>query len=103
MECHYGANDRAMGRNKELDVGKMPLEPEPDLALPLGVQVRVNFVDQDYATARDDYLAILRFSCQTLEPICADQMTHDIGEQSGSGAVAIAHLAPGELHAVPIL
>ena len=43
-----------MRRDDELDVGKVLLEPESDGALPGGVKVDVNLVDEDDAAGEDD-------------------------------------------------
>ncbi len=43
------ANQRTVGCDDKLYQGKVPLKPKADFSLPCGVEMRVNFINHDYA------------------------------------------------------
>ena len=75
-----------MGGREELDVGEDAFEVADDAALPAGVEVEVEFVDEDEAGG---YLQRVKAICDVIEGAYS---AGDISYQTDQGALPIAHL-----------
>jgi len=89
--------------HQKLNPGEVVLEPKTDFSLPLGVQMRVNFVDHDHATFDDAQPSVIVALRESVDTVGVEQVSEDVSQQCQRGPIPIAHVVPGQLQAVAIL